>query len=48
MDETLANVDSARGALLKHLNRIASNRWLLIKIFAILILFLLVFVFFAL
>lgn len=48
MDETLANVDNARGALLKHLNRISSNRWLLIKIFAVLILFLLVFVFFVL
>ncbi|KAG9453954.1 hypothetical protein H6P81_006858 [Aristolochia fimbriata] len=41
MDESLANVESARGALLKHLNRISSNRSLLIKIFAILILFLL-------
>ncbi|XXG39547.1 hypothetical protein AAC387_Pa01g0484 [Persea americana] len=48
MDDTLANVDSASGALLKHLNRISSNRWLLIKIFAILILFLLVFVIFVL
>ncbi|XP_068668461.1 syntaxin-31 isoform X2 [Aristolochia californica] len=26
MDESLANVESARGALLKHLNRISSNR----------------------
>ncbi|KAJ6808957.1 syntaxin-32-like [Iris pallida] len=48
MDETLVNVDSARSALLKHLSRISSNRWLLIKIFAILILFLLVFIFFVL
>lgn len=48
MDETLGNVEGARSALLKHLSRISSNRWLLIKIFAILILFLLVFVFFVL
>lgn len=46
MDETLGNVEGARSALLKHLSRVSSNRWLLIKIFAILILFLLVFVFF--
>ncbi|XP_077225171.1 syntaxin of plants 31 isoform X2 [Tasmannia lanceolata] len=48
MDESLSNVENARGALLKHLNRISSNRWLLIKIFAILILFLMIFVFFVL
>lgn len=46
MDESLANVESARSALLRHLNRISSNRWLLIKIFAIIILFLMIFVFF--
>ncbi|KAG2730471.1 hypothetical protein I3843_01G288100 [Carya illinoinensis] len=46
MDESLANVEGARGALLRHLNQISSNRWLMIKIFAILILFLLVFIFF--
>lgn len=46
IDETLGNVEGARSALLKNLNRISSNRWLLIKIFAILILFLLIFVFF--
>ncbi|KAF9598778.1 hypothetical protein IFM89_031446 [Coptis chinensis] len=46
MDESLSNVEGARGALLKHLNQISSNRWLLIKIFAVLIFFLMVFVFF--
>ncbi|GAB4827571.1 Syntaxin-31 [Ancistrocladus abbreviatus] len=46
MDESLANVDGAHSALLKHLNRISSNRSLLIKIFAVLIFFLLVFIFF--
>uniref|UniRef100_A0A9I9DWZ5 t-SNARE coiled-coil homology domain-containing protein n=1 Tax=Cucumis melo TaxID=3656 RepID=A0A9I9DWZ5_CUCME len=47
MDESLANVDGARSALLRHLSQISSNRWLLIKIFAILIIFLMVFIFLA-
>ncbi|KAK2983226.1 hypothetical protein RJ640_023346 [Escallonia rubra] len=46
MEESLANVEGARSALLRHLNQISSNRSLLIKIFAILIFFLIVFIFF--
>ncbi|XP_027355349.1 syntaxin-32-like isoform X2 [Abrus precatorius] len=46
MDDTLANVEGAQGALLKYLNSISSNRWLMIKIFFILIFFLMVFLFF--
>ncbi|KAA8534097.1 hypothetical protein F0562_031710 [Nyssa sinensis] len=46
MEESLANVEGARSSLLRHLNQISSNRWLLIKIFAILIFFLMVFIFF--
>lgn len=46
MDESLANVEGAHSSLLRHLNKISSNRWLLIKIFAILILFLMIFIFF--
>ncbi|XP_054793864.1 syntaxin-31-like [Prosopis cineraria] len=46
MDESLANVEGAHSSLLKHLSQISSNRWLLIKIFAVLILFLLIFIFF--
>ena len=46
MDDTLANVEGAQGALLKYLNNISSNRWLMIKIFFILIFFLMVFLFF--
>ncbi|KAF7816337.1 syntaxin-31 [Senna tora] len=46
MDESLANVEGAHNSLLRHLNQISSNRWLLVKIFAILILFLLIFIFF--
>ncbi|ONK61528.1 uncharacterized protein A4U43_C08F30890, partial [Asparagus officinalis] len=33
MDDTLANVEGAQGQLLKYLNSISSNRWLMIKIF---------------
>lgn len=46
MEDTLANVEGAQGALLKYLNSISSNRWLMIKIFFILIFFLMVFLFF--
>ncbi|KAK4274381.1 hypothetical protein QN277_017609 [Acacia crassicarpa] len=46
MDDTLANVEGAQGALLKYLNSISSNRWLMIKIFFVLICFLMVFLFF--
>lgn len=46
MDESLANVEGARSALLRHLNQISSNRWLMIKIFAVIIFFLMVFMFF--
>lgn len=46
MEESLANVEGARSSLLRHLNQISSNRWLMIKIFAILIFFLMVFIFF--
>ncbi|KAJ7538306.1 hypothetical protein O6H91_11G043400 [Diphasiastrum complanatum] len=46
MDDTLANVEGAQGALLKYLNRISSNRWLIMKIFFVLLIFLLIFVFF--
>ncbi|GLT75909.1 hypothetical protein SLA2020_476020 [Shorea laevis] len=46
MDESLANVEGARNALLRHLNQISSNRWLLVKIFALIIFFLVVFIIF--
>ncbi|CAI8586908.1 unnamed protein product [Vicia faba] len=46
MDESMANVEGARSSLLRHLNQISSNRWLMIKIFAILIFFLMIFIFF--
>ncbi|KAJ7966094.1 syntaxin-32-like [Quillaja saponaria] len=46
MDDSLANVEGAQGALLKYLNSISSNRWLMIKIFFVLVFFLMVFLFF--
>lgn len=44
--ETFGNVESAQGQLLKYLNNISSNRWLVMKIFFVLIVFLIVFVVF--
>lgn len=46
VDETFSNVDSAQDQLLKYLNSISSNRWLIMKIFFVLMLFLVVFVVF--
>ncbi|KAK4436530.1 syntaxin [Sesamum alatum] len=48
MDESLANVEGASNALLKYLNRISSNRWLMIKLFLVLILFMVIFIVFVL
>lgn len=46
MDDTLANVDGAQSQLVRYLNSISSNRWLMIKIFFVLIVFLMIFLFF--
>eukprot|EP00898_Chlorokybus_atmophyticus_P005404 jgi/Chlat1/5865/Chrsp4S06381 len=46
MDETLANVDNAQTHLLKYLSRLSSNRWLIMKVFFVLIMFLVIFVVF--
>ncbi|KAL2543917.1 syntaxin [Forsythia ovata] len=46
MDDTLSNVEGAQGALLKYLKSVSSNRWLMIKIFFVVILFLMFFMFF--
>ena len=47
IDDTLSNVDSAQTQLLKYLNTISSNRWLVMKIFGVLMVFLVVFMFIA-
>ncbi|XP_071729505.1 syntaxin-32-like [Rutidosis leptorrhynchoides] len=46
MEDTLANVEGAQGQLMRYLNGISSNRWLMIKIFFVLIAFLMIFLFF--
>lgn len=46
MDDTLLNVEGAQGQLHKYLNSISSNRWLIIKIFIVLLVLLLVFIVF--
>lgn len=46
VDETVSNVDAAQAQLLRYLNTISSNRWLFMKIFAVLVVFLVIFVVF--
>lgn len=46
VDDAVANMDNAQTHLLKYLNRISSNRWLIMKIFGVLISFLVFFVVF--
>jgi len=46
IDETASNVEMAQTHLLKYLNRISSNRWLILKIFFVLMIFLVIFVVF--
>eukprot|EP00249_Psilotum_nudum_P018486 c26831_g1_i1 orf=275-1327(-) len=46
LDDTLANVEGAQGALLKYLHQISSNRWLIMKIFLVVIAFIVIFAIF--
>lgn len=46
MEDALANVEGAQGQLVRYLNSISSNRWLMIKIFFVLVVFLMIFLFF--
>lgn len=46
MDDTLANVEGAQSQLARYLNSISSNRWLMLKIFFVLVVFLMIFLFF--
>lgn len=46
MDDTLSNVEGAQGQLHKYLTSISSNRWLIIKIFIVLLVLLLIFIVF--
>ena len=46
IEETLGNVDNAKQQLLKYLNNISNNRWLMLKVFFVLLMFLVVFIVF--
>ena len=46
VEETMTNVDGAQAQLLKYLDRISGNRWLVLKIFMVLMAFMTVFVLF--
>lgn len=46
VEETELNVEAAHGELLKYFQSVTSNRWLIIKIFCVLIIFFVVFVVF--
>ncbi|KDD74313.1 hypothetical protein H632_c1409p2 [Helicosporidium sp. ATCC 50920] len=46
MEDTLANVEGGQAQLLKYLGTISSNRWLMAKIFGLLMLFLTFFIVF--
>ncbi|XP_048853877.1 syntaxin-5-like isoform X2 [Brienomyrus brachyistius] len=46
VEDTQLNVDAAHGEILKYFQSVSSNRWLMIKIFLILIIFFIVFVVF--
>jgi hypothetical protein len=44
VEETLANVDNAKAQLMRYLNTISSNRWLMLKAFGVLMIFLVIFI----
>lgn len=46
IEDTLENVKGAQGQLLKYLNTISSNRWLVIKVFFVLLIFMVFFILF--
>lgn len=46
VEETLGNVDNAKAQLMRYLNTISSNRWLMVKVFLVLMAFLAIFIVF--
>ncbi|MBN3316985.1 STX5 protein, partial [Atractosteus spatula] len=46
VEDTQLNVEAAHGEILKYFQSVTSNRWLMVKIFLILIIFFVVFVVF--
>ena len=45
VDNVVSNVDAAQAQLLKYLQTISNNRWLALKVFGILLIFVLLFIF---
>lgn len=46
VEDALGNVDAGQAQLLKYLNTISSNRWLIMKVFFVLMIFLVFFLVF--
>lgn len=46
IEDTLSNVTGAQAQLLKYLNTISSNRWLVLKVFGVMMFFLIIFIMF--
>jgi len=46
VEDAQLNIEAAHGELVKYFQSVTSNRWLLIKIFAVLIVFFIIFVVF--
>ena len=46
VEATELNVEAAHGELLKYFQSVTSNRWLIIKVFCVLIIFFIIFVVF--
>jgi len=46
VEDSLMNVNAAHGEILKYFQSVSSNRWLMIKVFGVLIVFFIVFVLF--
>lgn len=44
VDNVVSNVDAAQAQLLKYLQTISSNRWLVLKVFGILLAFIMLFI----
>jgi len=44
IEDTLTNVTSAQAQLLKYLNTLSSNRWLVLKVLGVLMVFLIIFI----
>lgn len=46
VDDTLSNVEAGQAQLLKYLNTISSNRWLMLKVFAVIMMAMMFFLMF--